>query len=173
MLLIVAFIIGVAVLKATEGGGGGGTAQSVRSSGARTTTTVRSSRATTTVPVVTTTPARPVGQVKVLPLNGSGISGVAAKVADQLKALGYANTLAPDTYKSDEPVSATIIEYATGSEADARAVAQGLRVPNATLKPIESPPPVADIRGAEVIVIAGSDLAAALNGNGATTTTSG
>lgn len=169
LLLLVAFIIGVAILRSTDPGGG-------RSSGApagSATTTTKAGRSTTTsAPATTTLPARPAAEVKVLPVNSSGIAGAGGKTGDQLRAAGYANTLAAVNSTSSTPVSTSTVEFAAGAEADAQAIAKLLNLPTTVVKPLASPP-VQDRRGAEVVILIGGDLATAINASSATSTTGG
>jgi hypothetical protein len=168
-LLLVAFIIGVAILRSTDpdGSSSGAAARSE-------TTTTKASRSSTTALPVTTTPlpARPAAEVKVLPVNSSGIAGIGGKTGDQLRAAGYANTLAAVNSTSESPASSSTIEYAAGAEADALAIAKLLGLQPTAVKPLDAPP-VDDTRGAEVVVLIGGDIAAALNASAATTTTEG
>lgn len=123
------------------------------------------------MPVSTTTPAHPIAEVTVLPVNSSGIGGAAGKTADKLKASGYTNTLAAtNAPEGESPMPASIIEYAPGAEADAAAVAKVLSLPESVLKPL-APPWDTDSRKPQVVVLVGGELAAAFAG--ATTTTTG
>jgi hypothetical protein len=166
LLLLVAFVIGVAILRSTDPGG----SSSGAAAGSETTTTKAGRSSTTELPVTTTLPARPAAEVKVLPVNGSGIAGIGGKAGDQLRAAGYANTLAAVNSTSDSPASSSTIEFAAGAEADALAIAKLLGVQPSAVKPLDAPP-VEDTRGAEVVVLIGGDIAAALNASAATTTT--
>ncbi|HEX8770669.1 MAG TPA: LytR C-terminal domain-containing protein [Acidimicrobiales bacterium] len=168
LLLVIAFVIGVAVLRSTDPGGGASSGAPVRS---ETSTTKAGRSSTTSLPVTTTPlPARPPGEVKVLPVNGSGIAGVGGKTGDQLRAAGYANTLAAVNSTSDAPASSSTVEFAAGADADALAIAKLLGLQPTAVKPLESPP-VDDTRGAEVVVLIGGDIAAALGASASTTST--
>jgi hypothetical protein len=156
LLLLVAFVIGIAIFRSTDSGG-------VSPASTNTSPEVSTTRAgrtdTTAVPVSTTLPARSPAEVKVLPVNASGIAGVGGKAGDKLRTAGYTNTLAAVNSNSDSPSATSSIEYTAGAEADARAVATVLGLPATTVKALESPP-VSDTRGAEVVVLIGGDLAA-------------
>jgi hypothetical protein len=126
----------------------------------------------TTTPVATTLPAKPPGEVKVLPVNGSGVPGVGAKTGDKLKTAGY-NNLAPTNTKNNVLIPASIVEFAPGAEADAQAVATALGLQVGVVKQLDSPPVEdgAHLQDASVVVLIGPDLVSLLGGAGATTTT--
>jgi hypothetical protein len=168
LLLVIAFVIGVAILRSTDPGTG---SASVNDTGAQTATT-RPDSSTTVPSVATTLPARPAADVKVLPVNSSGIAGVGGKTGDVLRTAGYANTLAAVNSTSDSPAATSIVEYTPGAEADAAAVASVLQLPTTVVKPLDAPP-VDDTRGAEVVVLIGGDLAAIVGAAASTSTTEG
>jgi hypothetical protein len=113
----------------------------------------------------TTTPAHPVAQVVVLVANGSGVGGLAGKVRTQLGQVGY------DINKSAINASATnltstSVYYEPGYQADALNIANTLSLgPNAAM-PVPSPAPVpsSDLTGADVLVVAGTDIAGSSSG---------
>ncbi|HUQ62678.1 MAG TPA: LytR C-terminal domain-containing protein [Acidimicrobiales bacterium] len=166
LLLVVAFVIGVAILRSTGSGGGSASGDDADSQ----TATTRAESTTTVPSVATTLPARPAAEVKVLPVNSSGIAGVGGKTGDELRTAGYANTLAAVNSTSDSPTATSSVEFTPGAEADAVAVASVLRLPATVVKPLEAPP-VDDTRGAEVVVLIGGDLAAIVGASAAATTT--
>ena len=95
--------------------------------------------------------------------NGTAIRGLGGKTSDALKALAY-NVLSPtDTTKALETTS---IQYDTGFETEAKAIATTLGLPVTVVVPLNSPP-VDDARGASVIVLLGADVSQT------TTTTTG
>ena len=145
-LLLAALVLGWLVLRTASFGSG---VQRVRVLGPTTTTTAP---VTTRLgrPLTSTTlrPARAPADVKVLPLNGSGVPGAAGRVGETLKAAGY-NTLGAD---------------------NAKEVARVLQLPPTAVQPLSSPPPVADVRGAGVVVVVGTDLARSLPSSGSVTT---
>lgn len=152
VLLGIAVVLGIVVLQAFD------TGPSPFSERVTTATTVPEDTEPT-LPVedttTTTRAARPAGEVKVLVANGTGIRGFGSKTANELKALGY-NTLAPvDTTRA---LDATSIQYADDFQAEALAVAQAAQLPANVVQPLNSPP-VADVRGANVLVLLGSDNA--------------
>ncbi|MFN2609196.1 MAG: LytR C-terminal domain-containing protein [Acidimicrobiales bacterium] len=163
MLLIVVLLLGVFILSRTESRGTAASSSQVRSTTGRTTTT-RSSRTTVASAATTTRPARPPADVKVLPANGSGVSGLGQRVGDRLKAKGY-NALAPANATKD--ISASQVEYAADFEQEARVLATNLGLAATAVKALEPSPPVADTKGADIVVFIGPDLSA----SGATSTT--
>jgi len=106
----------------------------------------------------TTMPSRPPADVKVLVLNGSGIKFAALRAAAVLRDAGY-NVLAPDNAKT---VATSMIEFAPGFDPDAASVAKLLTLPSADVVALTSPPPIADTRGAGVVVVVGPELAQSL-----------
>jgi hypothetical protein len=164
LLLAVAVVLGIVVLQASDTGGGGGSAQV-------TTETSVSRVPTPTLPSVNTSlaPMRPPADVKILPANGTQISGLGGRVATVLKDSGYTNTLSP--IDATAAAETSLVEYSSPEFAsDAIAVAVILQLPATAVQLLSTPPPVPDTRGAEVVVVAGNDLAR-LSSEGATTTT--
>jgi len=100
-------------------------------------------------------PARLPAQVKVIAVNGAGVNGAGAKITDVLREAGF-NVLAPLTGTRG---STTAVFHAAGFEREGAAVATSLAVPTSVVQALGTPPPVADIRGADVVVIVGADLA--------------
>ncbi len=95
-------------------------------------------------------------EVAVLVGNGSGVSGAAGAVSEQLQ---------PSGYRLVEPSNApqttvTTIFYGEGYQADAEAVATSLGVDLANVKPMPQPPPPVDrLADANVFVQLGPDKA--------------
>jgi hypothetical protein len=52
------------------------------------------------------------------------------------------------------------VYYTEGFQAEAQAVAASLGAPAEAVQPMPTPPPVADIQGAQVLVVLGPDIAA-------------
>ncbi|MBW3557013.1 MAG: LytR C-terminal domain-containing protein [Actinobacteria bacterium] len=121
---------------------------------------------TTSVPP-TTLPAHPPKEVKVIVVNASGVKGAAGKASDLLKPPGY-NVLAPTNASRGE----TIVYFAPGYDADAAAVAAALGFPPASLKPLPTPPPIPDSKGAHIVVMVGADQGSRFGAAPAATTTS-
>ena len=163
-LLAVAVILGLLILNRTDEG--------VSTSDVRIETPTTESDSATTVPSPPTTvrPLRAPADVKVLAANGSNVSGLGRRTADQLKAKGYTNTLAPTDTTRD--VAATTVEFNADFEPEARAVAEALGLPPTVVKALDSPP-VPDTRGADVVVLIGPDLpgATATTASGSPATT--
>jgi hypothetical protein len=155
VLIAVAVILGLVLLsKGIEDGNlislgtdnGGST--SGTGDGATTTTATAGETTTTTL-----APPRPPNEVKVLVLNGAaGKTGVAARATQQLQAVNY-NVLSPDN-APDAPVST--VYFTPGYQSDAQAIAGALGI-TTPVAPMPAPPPVPDIRGANVVVVLGAD----------------
>lgn len=164
-LLILALVIGVVLLRtaphnstsvSTLPGLSSATTSPSRSSSGGSPTTVP-----TTAPSTTSPPAHAADEVHLLVANGAGVAGLAGKIRGQLNAAGY-NTDKP-AINSPTSVATTGIYYQPGFEADAVAVAQTLGLGPANVSAMPTPPPVAasDLTAVDVLVVAGSDLAAA------------
>jgi hypothetical protein len=159
LLIAVAVITGVLLLNAgfDDGGSanpttdGGGSADTTASPD---TTGVGPDGSNTTA-VTTPVSVRPPNQVKVFVANAAGIQGAAGRTADALIAAGY--VAVPGN--SPTRVEATAIYYTEGFEAEAQAVAATLGVPATSVQPMPTPPPVAEIEGAQVLVVLGPDIA--------------
>lgn len=170
VLLAVALLLGLFLLDQTDPGSSAGESTEDLS---ELTTTTRAGGITTLVPTTAPRALRPAAEVKVLPANGSGVAGLGGRTADRLKARGYTNTLAATNTTRD--ISASSVEFNGDFEQEARAVAEALGLPATVVKPLDSPP-VADTRGADVVVLIGPDLnttATTATGGRATTTTRG
>ena len=161
-LLAAAVILGVVLLNAaddTPGRISAGRGDGDGGSGEITTTTAQ---ATTT----TTAPPRKPADVKVLSANGTRIAGAAARVRDTLRTQGY-NVLAP--LEARNPANASVVYFTPTFDREGQAVAQALRLGPNSVQALPNPPPVPDLRGADVVVVVGPDLAR----RPATTTTTG
>lgn len=163
ILLAVAVVLGIVVLQATDSGS---PTPDVRTSPGTSAPRVTA----TSLPTVSTAPAaRAPAEVKVLPANGTQISGLGGRVGDALKAAGYTNTLSAIDATANT-LETSVIQYSPGFVAEAAVVAQVLGLPPAVVQPATTPL-VRDTRGADVIVVAGADLER-LTSSGATATTS-
>lgn len=175
-LLVVAVVLGIALLHAFNknpyqaSSTGSGVARPARG-----VTTVPSPSAGATA-APTTSSVRPTNTIRVLPANGSGVTGAASRMHDKLINLGY-NALAP-TNASSANNATTKVEYASGFAGEARALATALGLPDSAAVPIGTPAPVANTLGADIVVIVGQDLAgtpsptAGGGGGGGTSSTS-
>jgi hypothetical protein len=160
VLLAVAVVLGIVLLQAFDTGDPVGQAVTSGDSNDTVPTTIGANSGTVAPATTTTLVTRPPAEVKVLVANGTAIRGLGGKTSDALKALTY-NVLSPtDTTKALETSS---IQYDTGFETEARAIATTLGLPVSAVVPLNSPP-VDDARGASVIVLLGADV-------GQTTTT--
>jgi hypothetical protein len=150
LLLAVALVLGIILLRS---GGGDPYSRSLRASASPGSpeVTVQPPTATTV-----TVPLRSPADIKVLPTNGTSTAGAAANAGNRLKSAGY-NVLAASN--TTAPATASNVFYNPGFEREARVVAQLLGFPDATVQPMPTPPPVADTRGADVIVVVGPDQA--------------
>lgn len=130
-------------------------------------------RSTNTTQITATTVAQPhdPAQVKVLPLNASGKTGVAGQASEQLKAANY--TLLEAGNAAGATLTASIVYFVPGYDADAAAIAAKLGLPAGAAQPLPTPTPeaVGDPQGANVIVLIGTDAPVA-GGAGAGTTSS-
>lgn len=119
-----------------------------------------------TTPPPTTPAARPPREVKVIVVNASGVKGAAGKASEILKPPGY-NVLAPTNANSGE----SAVFFTPGYDSDATAVATALGFPLTSVKPLPTPPPIPDSKGAHVVVIVGRDQGSRFGTTSATTTT--
>lgn len=153
-LLVVAVVLGIVLLNATDD-----STTSV-SSGPDTEATPPTTPSggdpdPTTSTTVALPPARLPAEVKVIAVNGAGVDKAGAKITDVLREGGF-NVLAPLTGTRG---STTAVFHAAGFEREGAAVATALGVATTAVQILGTPPPVADIRGADVVVIIGADLA--------------
>ncbi|MGI8685626.1 MAG: LytR C-terminal domain-containing protein [Acidimicrobiales bacterium] len=169
VLLVIAVLLGVVLLNAADDAPPDRVA-----AGTSDDTSSETTPATDVTTTVVTLPPRAPADVKVIAGNGTGTKGVARTATDQLKAAGY-NVLSPtDAVKVD----ASNVYYVGDFQREAEAVATALGLPPTAVQPFPTPAPLADARGATVIVIVGPELAQTLGGSttastaaGATTTT--
>ena len=145
-VVLVALGLGLLILKYGFDDSSGGTASGGATTTSSTSTTIETSTTTTTVNLANT---------QVLVANASGVSGAAGKITTQLKDKGY--TTLPATNAKQTGVATTTVYYQPGYEAQAGQVAQSLGVTTTAAMP--SPPPVASLGEADVLVVVGKDLA--------------
>lgn len=157
-LIVVAVLIGVVLLKATDSPEAFTSSTVDQSSddgdGTTVTTADPGDTATTTAPAAV---ARNPAEVTVLVANGAGIQGLATRIADQLKAANYVTA---DPGNTKAPADESAVFYIPGYEADAAAIAQ-LLTPVPKVAPLPDPPPVDDLQASHVLVVAAADLATA------------
>jgi hypothetical protein len=165
-LVAVALVIG-AVLLHRNGG-----SVNISAAGGSTTTVKKSRTTTTTTTTVETTttvpPSRAPSSVKVLVANGTSVGGQAALYSNKLHATGY-DTLA--STNATAHVQATIVYYAPSFQSEAAAIALLLGVQASAVKPLpaQGQVPVANLQGANILVVIGPDLVK--TGTGTTVTT--
>lgn len=118
------------------------------------TSTPGSTTTTTTAPSGGVQPNR---TVSILVANASQSNGVAAYYSGKLSAAGW-GTLTPVTATTSETTST--IYYASGRQQDALAVASSLGVAASSVQPLGGSVPVLGASQADIVVVAGNDLAA-------------
>ena len=94
--------------------------------------------------------------MKVLPANGTGVNKFGARVGDELKKSGF-NVLSP-VDSTTKGVTTSVVYSTAGYEADAVDVAAKLGLPPTAVQAIAPPVKAVELRGANVIVVAGTDL---------------
>jgi hypothetical protein len=119
-----------------------------------TNSTTNSTTTTTTAPVGGVQPNR---TVKILVANASQTNGIAAYYSGKLSAAGW-GTLTPVTATTSETTST--IYYANGRQQDALAVASALGIASGSVQPLGGSVPVLGATQADIVVVAGDDLAA-------------
>jgi LytR cell envelope-related transcriptional attenuator len=154
-LVLVAVFVALGAYLIDLGAGRHPPASAASSSSTTTTTTAPTTPSTTT----TTAPSgvQPSKTVNVLVANASQTNGIAAYYSGKLAAAGW-GTLTPVTATTATATSS--VYYATGQQQSAQAVAVSLGVPTSAVQPLGSTVPVASTTGADVVVVAGNDLAA-------------
>jgi len=149
-LLAIAVALGVILLHAFDRGSGAFNAS------LRTTPSPQPSLTFLPSAPTSTQPLRAPAAVKVLPANGTSTAGAGTKTGDRLKTAGYNVLAATNTSK---PATTSSVEFAPGFEREARVVAQLLGLADSAVQPLPTPAPVPDLRGANLLVIVGTDLA--------------
>lgn len=157
LLLLFAVIVGVGLLHELDKGDSL-LATNARSESVETTTTSTST--------TSTAPARTPAQVGVLVANGTSVNGLAGTMSSRLTPSGY-RMLTPATTSTKFATSQ--VQYATGYQAEAEAIASVFQLPAAAAVPMTAPAPVTDVAGANVIVVIGEDLAGSASRSGETT----
>lgn len=154
---IVGILVIVLAVSLLKGGGGGGTPSThTTSTPARESPKTGSHNATSPV---ASNPA----ETAVVVLNGTGTPDLAHHLASDLQQSGY-TLAAASTGVPPGTHATTVVEYASGHRADAKAVAKALNVTQ--VQAIEST--IASLASsATVVVLAGADQASQLGGGGA------
>lgn len=119
------------------------------------------SPATTPTPDVPTetepTPAPSQPQdTSVLVANSTEVAGLAGTVSAQLTT-GFGYTALPPVDAIGDPAATTLVFYVPGSEAEAQAIAASLSLTAGSVAPMPAAAPVADLAGADVLVLLGLD----------------
>ncbi len=158
LLIAVAVLVGVLILRNGFDSGGGSSSPPTTSAGGAVTsvsTNTTAAGGSTESTAATTPSTRPANQVKVFVANGAGIQGAAGKAVETLTPLGYVAVAG----NSPNRVQTTTVYYTEGYQAEAQGVAAALGAPAASVQPMPTPPPIADIQGAQVLVVLGPDVA--------------
>jgi hypothetical protein len=156
-LIAGAVLVGVLFLR--HNGGSGATTVGV---GHTTTTSPPARSSTTTTPQTSSSAAlRAPANVKVVVANGTVASGggsthLAGTVSTTIKAQGY-DTLA--AVNATQGVTASIVYFQPGFQREAAVLAQALSLPASAVQAMPATPPVANLGGANLLVVAGPDLA--------------
>jgi hypothetical protein len=154
VLLILAVVLGIVLLNKFDTGRAP-FSEPVESNSGRATTTTR--RPSVSAQTSTSSRAlRPADQVKVLPANGTGTSGLGGRTGTFLSNNGY-DALAPVDATRDD-IATSLVLYRADFDVEARALAQLLGLPTTAVKALDDNAPVPDTRGADIVVVAGADL---------------
>ncbi len=148
-----AYLVDLGALRAPASASG-------RASHARPSTGATSTTTTTVPPTTTTTVApgaRPSLTVKVLVANASQTNGIAAYYTSKLSAAGW-GTLPPVT--ADATETSSTVYYGSGEQPYALAVASALGLSSSSVTALSTAAPVGTTANANVLVVAGDDLAA-------------
>lgn len=151
-LIVVAVVLGVLLLRATDGPDPFPTGTGPPAGDETTTTTSPGSNQTTTssMPPTSIDPST----ITVLVANGASVSGLAGDLTDVVAAEGFEVTEPTDV---DEDVETSTVYFTPGFEEAADAVA-AVFDPVPEVAPLPDPQPVDDLAGANVILVAGPDL---------------
>jgi hypothetical protein len=128
------------------------------------------STTTTTKPAhpTTTTTTVPPNKVPVVVANASGVTGAAEKISSQLATGGW-DLLAPVNATTE--VTSSSVYYVAGFQPEAEIIATSLHLPTSAVAPYTTAVPISSIGTAEVVVVAGPDLADQTAAAAAATTT--
>ena len=174
VLLAVAILIGVALLRhnSTSTGRIVSSTPTTAPSATGTSISPRTTAPPTTAPTSTTAPLRAPQDIKVLVANGTSTNGLASTVKSKLQAEGYQTLTSTNAPRA----TASVIYYRPGYQNEAKAMSQFLNLSPTSVQPMPAQAPVSDATAAaaaNIIVVAGPDLASSgsTGGSGATTTT--
>ncbi len=150
IVLVVAVVMGFALIGSIHDSGSVPTSANIPSTSSTTT-------APSTLPLITTTlVTRPVSQVVVLVANGTAVPNAAAHFTTVLKNDGYTTLPATDTLT---PTTTTTIYFQSGGQGDALGVAHILGLPNSSVSPMPTTPPVKTLGNAEILLALGPPFA--------------
>lgn len=159
VVLAVAVLVGLLLLLKTGGNEGASAVTATGNKGGVTTSAPLGSTTTTPDDTTTTTTASGAHQpsaVKVLVLNGSGLTGVAKTNSSAVGAKGYKMLTAGN---APTTIPTTVVYYAAGYQEDATAVATALGKTSSVVKAMPSTPPGPGADQANVVVVLGKDTA--------------
>jgi hypothetical protein len=114
-------------------------------------------QAATTAVTTTTASAVTPADTTVAVLNGTTITGLAARAADQLQTAGY--TIGTKTDAADQAQQTSEVAYGRGFEAAARKVARIIGVSSSQVVPIDASTRLVAGNTADVVVTMGADKA--------------
>lgn len=156
LLVAVAVVLGVVLLQATDRpdplDSAGGDRPVVDDA---TTTTVADDEPPPTTPTTVDPPFEP-STITVLVANGAGVSGLAGDVTEIVAEADF-ETAPPTDVSAGEEVEESIVYFAPSFEEAATAVAAEFDPP-LEVAALPDPPPVDDLAGANVVLVAGPDL---------------
>jgi hypothetical protein len=171
-LLAIAVLIGVVLLR--HNGTSSGRIVSSSQTTVPPTTPKPSNTTASSVAHTTTTssaPLRAPQDIKVLVANGTSTNGLATTVKSKLQGEGYQTLTSTN---SSEQVTATIVYYRPGYQNEATALAEFLTLSPTAVQAMPAQAPVSNpaaVDGANIIVVAGPDVAQGGASTGGTTTT--
>lgn len=165
VLVAVAFLLGLFLLNRIDEPVPGEQVETTSSDDTTTTTSAAAQQPTTS-----TTPLRQPKDVRVLTANGTSTKGAGGRIKDRVMAAGYNALAATDTKTA---ATASAVYFTAGFEREAAALAQTLGLQPAAVQAMPNPPPVADLKAANILVVVGPDLAnAPASGGTASSSTS-
>jgi hypothetical protein len=156
-LLGVALVIGIVLLRTAPS-----ESTTTVHSPSTTRTTARPAISGLTTPAPTTTAApRSPSQVSVLVANGTNVNGAAGRIKSQLLQDGY-NTVGTSNATTSSATT-TAVYFVPGYQAEAALLAGALGLQPSAAQAMPSPSPVTDTKGANIVVVVGSDLASQIS----------
>ncbi|CAN5712316.1 hypothetical protein BH24ACT2_BH24ACT2_07710 [soil metagenome] len=156
LLVAVAVVLGVVLLQVTDRpeplDNAGGDPPAVQDA---TTTTVADDESPPVTPTTIEEPFDP-STITVLVANGAGVGGLAGDVTDIVAEADF-ETAPPTDVSDGEDVEQSVVYFAPSFQEAAMAVAAEFD-PVLEVAALPDPPPVADLAGANVVLVAGPDL---------------